>query len=74
MPEVIDSACVCGEKINIEINSPHASRKDGKRPHYPDEKDEAYCGKTYLASHTTVFRCRSCEEWVGDSVPGAEFG
>lgn len=73
MPMVVESACVCGEKINIETDCPHASRKDGKRPHYPDDKDEVYGGKAYPASHITVFRCRACSEWVGDSVPGAEF-
>jgi hypothetical protein len=59
---VIESACKCGEPILIETGRHDLCRRDGKRPHYPES-----------SSRTTVFRCRSCHGWLGDTCSAAAF-
>ena len=59
---VIHSACNCGEPVLIETGRLDGARRDGKRPHYPES-----------GSGTTVLRCRSCCQWLGDTCPDAAF-
>lgn len=59
---MIDSACKCGEPVLIETGRYDLCRRDGKRPHYPESCDR-----------TTVFRCRACSGWLGDTCPDAAF-
>ncbi|EGR1128993.1 hypothetical protein ACKVFG_003356 [Vibrio cholerae] len=66
-PFVIHDECTrCNEAIAVEINTPpeRATRKDGKRPYYPD---------TDRFNTTTVFRCRQCLEPVDNTAPSAKF-
>lgn len=67
MGKIIETNCRCGEPINIEIDCEwsRTCRTDLKRPFYPDRD---------VARSTTVFRCRSCEEPVSETVPRAEHG
>lgn len=79
MSNIIQSNCSCGEPINIEINAELCSRKDKKRPHYPDENNAeewARWGldeKEYPFHGVTSFRCRKCGGFIADTVPDAEF-
>ena len=59
---LIESACNCGEPVLIETGRFDLCRRDGKRPHYPDSD-----------RRTTVFRCRGCGGWLGDTCPDAAF-
>ena len=77
--DIIETHCECGEKISIELNSKTASRKDGKRPFYPDENVEPWSVEKdgelikYSQSGVTTFRCRRCGGRLGDTVPEAKF-
>ncbi len=71
MPKIIKDECSCGEKISVEIDSPSASRTDGKRPFYPDEK--LPCGLDPKKYSVSVFRCRNCLSPVGETVPSAKY-
>lgn len=62
--ETIKTQCVCGEAISVDIDVADTCRKDGKRPHYPDD---VY---GYVA---TQFRCRACGGWLGDTCKEAVF-
>lgn len=59
---ILESACRCGEPILVQLDSPIGARADRKRPHYTDS-----------APGATVFRCRACHGWLGDTCPAATF-
>ena len=72
---VIQTACSCGEPIFVEKGRYDLCRKDGLRPFYPDavvptELDS----ERYNKNNVTVFRCRKCKGWIGDTCKEAAFG
>ena len=62
MPNIIESQCECGEPVLIEIGSKYPCRNDGKRTHYQDSP-----------VNCTVFRCRKCGGFLGNSCKDAAF-
>lgn len=75
--DVIQGTCICGEIISIELNADPklCGRNDGKRPFYPDENKEPEVIGNFVYSQdgVTVFRCRRCHGWIGETVPEAAF-
>ncbi|MGY5706470.1 hypothetical protein ACXHRA_20995 [Vibrio antiquarius] len=62
MRKIIKDKCECGEPTLVELDSAQSFRNDKKRPHYSDS-----------SSSVTIFRCRSCEEPVSNTVPSANY-
>ncbi len=73
--QIIEDICACGKKINVELNcKPRCSRKDKKRPHYPDEELPAGLDPNKYSRHSmSVFRCRNCSQPVSETVPSAKY-
>ena len=71
---VIQTACRCGETISVELNRFDCTRKDGKRPFYPDaELPHELDPNKYSMDNSTTFRCRKCGEWIADTCKEAAF-
>lgn len=75
MSVIIEDACICGEKINVEIGcEQRVSRTDKKRPFYPDQcLPDGLDPEKYRIDGITVFRCRGCGKPVDETVPSAGF-
>lgn len=76
MSQIFETKCSCGEPISIEIGARLTFRKDKKRPFYPDENHCEEWGLDageYPLDGVTAFRCRRCDGFLADTVPGAEF-
>ena len=73
--QIIKDSCACGQKINVELNcKPRCSRKDNKRPHYPDEELPAGLDPNKYSRHSmSAFRCRKCSQPVNETVPSAKY-
>lgn len=73
--QIIKDSCACGKKINVELNcKPRCSRKDKKRPHYPDEELPAGLDPNKFSRQSmSVFRCRNCSQPVSETVPSAKY-
>lgn len=74
MTVITDKCGDCGEEIHVELNRFDCCRKDGKRPHYPDEKlPDGVDPKKYSMNNSTTFRCRKCHAFISNTAPAAEF-
>jgi len=62
MTETVHDTCSCGEPVLVDVGLANVCRRDGKRPHYLGQSDDV-----------TVFRCRKCMGWLGDTCPSAAF-
>ena len=62
MSKIIESKCQCGEPVLIEIGSKFTCRVDKKRPNYPESP-----------LNCTVFRCKKCGGFLGDTCKDAAF-
>ena len=69
---VIQTACRCGDPISVELNRFDCTRRDGKRPFYPDAKlPEELDPDKYSMDNATRFRCRNCEGYLADTCKEA---
>jgi len=71
---IIESKCSCGEPISIETNRFDLTRRDGKRPFYPDATlPKDLDPERYDINNCTVFRCRKCKAVIDQTCKDAAF-